>query len=184
MLGSWEVTSTLSSDKFPSFMTLCIAYSLLITLPRDSPDESPASSESARLEISKSDGRLHSSSFWKFCRINPLARWGMLELICFLLPVLFLLAWDYCGKSHARGIGMENIKQLPLLRPGDSAEICPPDASIIYFTMVRPSPMPSLFTLAVLWSLPKRENSLGMSLASIPTPVSFTCTIKLLRASE
>lgn len=42
-------------------------------------------------------------------------------------------------------IGMLNLKELPYPNPGEETLILPPQLSTIDYTIVSPSPMPSLF---------------------------------------
>ena len=65
---------------------------------------------------------------------------------------------------------------LPYPMPLDFTVTSPPLCLTICYTIVRPRPIPSWFICAVRCSLPKREKSLGMSLAAMPTPVSLTLT--------
>lgn len=77
---------------------------------------------------------------------------------------------------------IEKMNRLPFIGPSDSTMTEPPLCSTIYFTIVRPSPMPSLFMVAVLYSLPKREKSFGMSSKAMPAPVSAMCTTMLFKS--
>jgi len=49
---------------------------------------------------------------------------------------------------------MENQKVLPCPTPGDSTVTVPLADSTICYTIFKPRPMPSLFNLAVRYSLP------------------------------
>lgn len=71
-------------------------------------------------------------------------------------------------------IGIVTEKLLPWPMPADWACTFPPVNSTIFFTIVSPKPMPSLLTVAVRLSFPKRLKSVSISSAAIPCPVSLT----------
>ena len=62
----------------------------------------------------------------------------------------------------------------PLFTPSEDKLIIPWLSSISYLQIIRPNPIPSLFMLAVRFSLPNIWNSLGPSYFLKPLPVSTT----------
>ena len=71
--------------------------------------------------------------------------------------------WDF--------IMSENIEPLSFI---DSTEISPPKAIANFLLRVSPKPHPSLFIYLFSLIFLKALNKVGISLGSIPTPVSFT----------
>lgn len=84
------------------------------------------------------------------------------------------LDWAWAGS-----IRMEKVNVLPLSTPSELTETYPSADSTIYWTMVRPSPIPSEFNSAVRDNFPKRVKSNFMSLAAMPAPVSYTSTTSM-----
>jgi hypothetical protein len=72
---------------------------------------------------------------------------------------------------------MENVNTAPLLGV-DLTEISPSKTSHIVLQILRPRPIPLVLMLEVALNLPKTLNSYYWSSVEIPTPVSFTLTMR------
>ena len=71
------------------------------------------------------------------------------------------------------------VKTLPLSFPSEWTVIIPPFRYTRFLHIIKPMPIPSLFTAAVRSSLPNIVNNLDISYFSMPFPVSAICTLSV-----